>query len=106
MNRSRLEPLGVPGTGYELDEVASRNGPSALDRWLLKQIITKLGPDSAVRPVLWDQPDLAPRDGTVGVRFLDRKALWQTVVNPGLHFGDHYSAGRIEVRGRSEEHTS
>src|SRR5262245_13622568 len=76
MNRSRLEPLGVPEAGYELEEVASRNGPSSLDRWLLKQIITRLGPGSAVRATLWDEPDVAPRDGTVGVRFLDRKALW------------------------------
>src|SRR5690606_28250523 len=29
----------------------------------------------------------------------DRAALWQLVVNPDLHFGDLYSAGRIEVRG-------
>ena len=99
MNRSRLEPLGVPGADYELEDVPARHGPSAFDRWLLKQITTRLGPESAVRPVLWDQPDVAPRDGTVGVRFLDRKALWQVVLNPALHFGDHYSAGRIEVRG-------
>ena len=99
MNRSRLEPLGVPGTEYTLDDVPARHGPSALDRWLLKQITTRLGPESAVRASLWDGPDIAPRDGTVGVRFLDRKALWQVVLNPALHFGDHYSAGRIEVRG-------
>jgi cyclopropane-fatty-acyl-phospholipid synthase len=98
MNRSRLEPLGVPETAYGIEEARSRE-PSSLDRWLLKQITTRLGPDSAVRPTLWDEPDVAPRDGTVGVRFLDRKALWQVVVNPGLHFGDHYSAGRIQVRG-------
>ena len=99
MNRSRLEPLGVPGTEYALDDVPARHGPSALDRWLLKQITTRLGPESAVRASLWDGPDVTPRDGTVGVRFLDRKALWQVVLNPALHFGDHYSAGRIEVRG-------
>ena len=99
MNRSRLEPLGVPGTEYTLDDVPARHGPSALDRWLLKQITTRLGPESAVRASLWDGPDVTPRDGTVGVRFLDRKALWQVVLNPALHFGDHYSAGRIEVRG-------
>jgi len=99
MNRSRLEPLGVPGADYALDDVPARHGPSAFDRWLLKQITTRLGPGSAVRASLWDEPDVAPRDGTVGVRFLDRKALWQVVLNPALHFGDHYSAGRIEVRG-------
>jgi len=99
MDRSRLEPLGVPGADYELEDVPARHGPSAFDRWLLKQITTRLGPESAVRASLWDGPDVTPRDGTVGVRFLDRKALWQVVLNPALHFGDHYSAGRIEVRG-------
>ena len=99
MNRSRLEPLGVPGTEYELDEAASRHGPSSLDRWLLKQITTRLGQDSAVRLSLWDEPDVAPRDGVVRMRILDRKALWQVIVRPDLHFGDLYSAGRIEVRG-------
>ena len=99
MNRSRLEPLGVPGTEYDIEEAASRHGPSALDRWLLKQIVTRLGPESPVRATLWDTPDVAPRDGAVSVRILDRKALWQIVVNPALHFGDLYSAGRVQVRG-------
>ncbi|MDX1562400.1 MAG: cyclopropane-fatty-acyl-phospholipid synthase family protein, partial [Gammaproteobacteria bacterium] len=33
------------------------------------------------------------------VRFGDRGALWQTLINPGLHFGDLYSAGRIVIHG-------
>src|SRR5690606_20900116 len=33
------------------------------------------------------------------VRVLDSKALLQLVMNPELHFGDLYSAGRIDVRG-------
>ena len=61
MERSRLEPLGVPEAEYALDEAASRHGPSSLDRWLLNQIITKLGPDTPVRLSLWDEPDVAPQ---------------------------------------------
>jgi cyclopropane-fatty-acyl-phospholipid synthase len=99
MERSRLEPLGVPEADYALDEAASRHGPSSLDRWLLNQIVTKLGPDTPVRLSLWDEPDVAPRDGITRMRILDRKALWQLIVRPDLHFGDLYSAGRIEVRG-------
>jgi len=99
MNRSRLEPLGVPGSelGFNQPE-ASRHEPSGLDRWLVKQIVSKLGP-SPVRIELWDEPEVAARDGVVRLRILDRKALWQLVVNPDLHFGDLYSAGRIQVRG-------
>src|SRR5262245_6322860 len=82
MDRSRLEPLGVPEAEYELDEAASRHGPSSLDRWLLKQITTRLGADSAVRMSLWDEPDVAAREGITRMRILDRKALWQLIVRP------------------------
>ena len=44
MNRSRLEPLGVPESDYGFDEAAaSRHEPSGLDRWLVKQITSRLG---------------------------------------------------------------
>jgi cyclopropane-fatty-acyl-phospholipid synthase len=69
-----------------------------LDRWLIKQISSKLGP-SPVRIMLWDEADVPPREGAVHLRIMDRKALWQLVVNPDLHFGDLYSAGRVQVRG-------
>ena len=98
MNRSRLEPLGVRDDGFGYADAEARSQPNALDRWLLRTIITKLG-ESPVRVALWDEPDIAPRDGVVRLRILDRKALWMLVVNPDLHFGDLYSAGRIEVRG-------
>src|SRR5690606_23794999 len=101
MNRSRLEPLGVPNSGYAAESASeSRGAPSAFDRFLLKQIVDRVG-DARITVSLWDVPaeKLAPRDGEVAVRIADRKALLQLVVNPELHFGDLYSAGRIEVRG-------
>jgi cyclopropane-fatty-acyl-phospholipid synthase len=99
MNRTRLEPLGVPGSDYDLAEGAiERHEPSALDRWLARQITTNLG-DSPVRILLWDEADAPLRDGQVHLKVMDRKALWQLVVNPSLHFGDLYSAGRLQVRG-------
>ena len=98
MDRSRIEPLGVPDGGYGYAEPESRGQPNALDRWLLRTIKTKLG-ESPVKVTLWDEPDITPRDSTVRMRILDRKALWMLVVHPDLHFGDLYSAGRLEVRG-------
>ena len=101
MNRSRLEPLGVPESeyGYADDSAnAPRRAPSALDRWLVRQITNKLG-DSPVRVALWNDPDITPRDRSCVLRILDPQALWQLVVNPDLHFGDLYSAGRIDIRG-------
>lgn len=99
MNRGRLEPLGVPGTDVELKDPAARGAPSSLDRWLLRTMLAQLSPGTPVRGALWDEPDVTPRDSTVRIRILDRKALWMLAVNPDLHFGDLYSAGRIEVRG-------
>jgi cyclopropane-fatty-acyl-phospholipid synthase len=100
MNRSRLEPLGVPPTDVGFDEAsAARHEPTALDRWLVKQITSRLGGASPVRIELWDEHEGAARDGVVRMRILDRKALWQLLVNPDLHFGDLYSSGRIQVRG-------
>jgi cyclopropane-fatty-acyl-phospholipid synthase len=96
MDRGRLEPLGVPGSDLELSEAAA---PSALDRWVVRMLVKQLGPSTPVRIALWDEPDVAPRDGTVRVRILDRKALWMLAVHPDLHFGDLYSSGRLEVRG-------
>jgi len=99
MNRSRLEPLGVPPSDYGFKEAeAPQHEPTGLDRWLIKQITSRLG-SSPVRIGLWDEPDVAPREGTVRMRILDRKALWRLLVNPDLHFGDLYSSGRLQVRG-------
>ena len=100
MDRTRTEPLGVPGTDYRAIPAADvgRREPKGLDRWLVGQIVKRLG-KSPIRVALWDEPDVVPRDGTVVVRIHDRRALVQLVSHPDLHFGDLYSAGRIEVRG-------
>ena len=82
-----------------LNDTAARGTPSSLDRWLVRAIVNQLGANTPIRAVLWDEPDVTPRDGTVRVRIADRKALWMLAVNPDLNFGDLYSAGRIEVRG-------
>lgn len=104
MSRSRLEPLGVPSSGYTADSEperpAVRGRPSAADRWFVGQIAARLG-DAPVDLVLWETPSdkISPQEGRITVRIADRKALLQLLVNPELHFGDLYSAGRIEVHG-------
>jgi cyclopropane-fatty-acyl-phospholipid synthase len=100
MQRTRTQPLGVPGTDYHAipDVTTDRHSPKGIDRWLVGQIVKRLD-DSSIRVALWDEPDIAPREGTVVVRILDRKALFQLVTHTDLHFGDLYSSGRIEVRG-------
>jgi cyclopropane-fatty-acyl-phospholipid synthase len=102
MNRSRLEPLGVPNAGYEFDDSSldtqPRSAPTAVDRRLVTSLRGRFD-ESRIRIVLWDEPDAKPSAGQAIVKIGDRSALWQLLLNPGLHFGDLYSAGRIKVFG-------
>jgi cyclopropane-fatty-acyl-phospholipid synthase len=100
MNKNRLEPLGVPSGDYdfgsEFEQQARRTEPGRLDRWLIRKLRLRLG-DSRVAISLWDEP--VDKTAEAIVVFNDRGALWQTLVNPALHFGDLYSAGRISIHG-------
>ena len=102
MNRNRLEPLGVPNAGYEFAdsslETQPRSEPTAVDRRLLTSLRSRFD-ESRLRIVLWDEPDTKPAAGQAIVKICDRSALWQLLLNPGLHFGDLYSAGRVKVIG-------
>ena len=70
---------------------------SALDRWLLRTMMAAL-PRAGYEVVLWDGASVGERTG-LRVHIKDRPALRQLVRNPSLHFGDLYSAGRIDVEG-------
>jgi cyclopropane-fatty-acyl-phospholipid synthase len=102
LNKNRLEPLGVPHGNYdfgsEFEQQARRAEPSRLDRWLVAELRKRLG-ESPVGIALWDEDEPEHKDLKATVRFNDRGGLWQTLANPGLHFGDLYSAGRIAVHG-------
>jgi len=102
MNRSRLEPLGVPGSHYDCDDQAGkpgrRGGPSGLDRWILAKLTEHLD-SSRLRLVLWDEPVNPHSEDITTVRIGDSAALYQLLRYPELHFGDLYSAGRIDVDG-------
>jgi cyclopropane-fatty-acyl-phospholipid synthase len=102
MNRNRLEPLGVPNADYAFDDsdaqAGQRSEPTAFDRWLLSLLRSRLE-ETRVKVVLWDEPETKPAGNQAIVRICDRGALWQVLFNPGSHFGDLYSAGRIKVNG-------
>ena len=101
MNRNRMDPLGVPNVDYDFDdsrEPANRSEPNALDRWLVGQLRSRLG-ESRIALALWDEAETRYQDKAATVRFGDRSALWQVLMNPGLHFGDLYSAGRLKITG-------
>lgn len=88
-----------PGAVSPSREKRARSALSA-ERWLLRRLLRAAG-RPRVRFVLWDGTSIAEGAGrevaTVAVR--DRPALWRLLSDPSLHFGEMYSAGRLEVEG-------
>jgi cyclopropane-fatty-acyl-phospholipid synthase len=71
-----------------------------IDTWMVRTFLKTIG-DPALRVILWDGKEVAGDGSTpaVGILIRDRATLRRLLVNPLLHFGDDYSAGRIEVEG-------
>lgn len=71
-----------------------------LDRSLLRWLLEALG-NPAIRFVLWNGEEvyLSSERPVARVHIRDRAALMKLSVNPELHFGETYSAGRVEVEG-------
>ena len=67
------------------------------ERWLLRSLMAAL-PGAGYKVELWDGTSVGDDTG-LRVLIHDRGALWQVARDPGLHFGDLYSLGRIEVEG-------
>lgn len=73
---------------------------SALDRWMARKLLDLLG-QPPLAFVLWNGEDISPSGVVprVRVKMHDSEVLHQLLMNPALHFGDLYSAGRIEIEG-------
>lgn len=73
---------------------------TGLDAWLARKMMQAIG-EPPLRVVLWDGKEIERPAATtaVGMVIRDRAALWRLFTNPLLHFGDDYSAGRIETEG-------
>lgn len=71
-----------------------------IDVWLARKFLQAIGKPS-LRVILWDGKDISGAGSAAPVAMLirDRSALWRLLKNPLLHFGDDYSAGRIEIEG-------
>ena len=100
-NKSRLTALNIPvltGTGTGLFHDPSR--VSVLDRWMARKLHDLLG-YPPLDFVLWNGETIRAADmpSRNRLRFRDSEVLQKLLMNPALHFGDLYSAGRIEVEG-------
>ncbi|OGI48148.1 MAG: cyclopropane-fatty-acyl-phospholipid synthase [Candidatus Muproteobacteria bacterium RIFCSPHIGHO2_12_FULL_60_33] len=101
--KSKLTSLDIPAltggrSGIGLSPAPSR--VSVLGRWMAHKLLDLLG-DPPLTFVLWNGEKIPSVDkpSIARVHFRDSEVLQKLLVNPALHFGDLYSAGRIEVEG-------
>ena len=103
IQKSRLTSLNIPA----LTDRSTSAGPfpatsrvSVLDRWMARKLLDLLG-DPPLTFVLWNGEKIpsVDRPSVARLHFHNSEVLQKLLVNPALHFGDLYSAGRIEVEG-------
>ena len=73
---------------------------NALDRQTAKKILDFIG-HPPIQLVLWDGSEVSSGadEPIATLIFRDRASLYLTLLRPEIHWGDLYSAGRIEVEG-------
>ncbi len=106
MKKNRATPLRIPlmAGGYAADLTVEPGRVLAADRWLARRLLIAVG-----RPplslVLWNGEEIyaAPTRPALRAVLRDRGAFYKVLANRGLHFGDLYSVGRIEVEGNLVE---
>lgn len=98
MKTSKAGALSLPFSQRASKAPSAR--VSALDRLLAHKIIQLLNQPS-LGLVLWNGEEIALEGAKPHLRahVHDRDAFFALVRNPSLHFGDCYSAGRVEVDG-------
>lgn len=71
-----------------------------LDRWLVKKMVDVVG-NPPVRISLWDGIEVTPycENPAAVLVYRDRGALFKTIINPELHWGELYCNGRVEFKG-------
>ena len=99
MKNSRSGALGMPFPCRD-DRVNTGGMVYGIDVWLAHKFLRAIG-DPPLRVVLWDGAEIVHPSSTpaVGMVIRDRATLWRLLINPPLHFGDDYCAGRIEIEG-------
>jgi cyclopropane-fatty-acyl-phospholipid synthase len=103
MEKTRLSSLDIPAlTGGRADSTLPHTPSrvSALDRWMARKLLDLLG-NPPLTFVLWDGERVFSSDNlsVANLYFQDSDVLQKLLMNPALHFGDLYGAGRIEVEG-------
>lgn len=93
-------PLFAPLSTHRKKSPLFHKRVTWLDRWLVKKMLQVVG-DPPVRISLWDGNEITPYcEYPVAVLvYRDRGALFKTIINPELHWGDLYCTGRVVFEG-------
>lgn len=92
--------LGVP-YDYQAGKINTQLPPTAMEKAIMRLILRSLG-DPEIKVVMWDGEALDPTRDAPTMVLRERSALWRLLFYPTLHFGDDYSAGRIDIEGGLE----
>lgn len=99
MNISKTNTFSLPFRYWNSGTGNSKSKVYNVDRWLVRKFLQSLG-NPALRIVLWNGEEIGEAgSAAVGMQISDRAVLRRLLTNPLLHFGDDYSAGRINVEG-------
>lgn len=100
-NAPNLSELNRQGNAVDTAAVrADSSAVTSFDRWLARTLLRIVG-DPPFSIVLWDgqeiiAPNIVPQ---ARVRIDSRSAIYKLMIDPNLHFGDLYSAGRVDIEG-------
>jgi cyclopropane-fatty-acyl-phospholipid synthase len=103
IEKTRLSSLDIPAlSGARADAALPHTSSrvSVLDRWMARKLLDLLG-NPPLTFVLWDGEKIfsSENPSIATLHFHDSDVLQKLLMNPALHFGDLYGAGRIEVEG-------
>ncbi len=78
----------------------SRQLVTPLDRWIAKKMMAVVGNPPIVLK-LWDGVEVtSPRSQpVVRLQYHTRGAMFKTIINPELYFGDLYTSGQVSIAG-------
>lgn len=94
-NKRPLNQAPMSGRPKFLNSKSNR-----LDRWVARKMMEVVGnPPIIIR--LWDgvEVTLPVTNPVAELRYGSRQAMWKTIINPELYWGDLYSNGELEFDG-------
>jgi len=96
--KSQAYPVNLPET--PAGAASSRQFVTPLDRWISRKMMAVVG-DPPIVLKLWDGVEVtSPQSRPVArLQYHSRGAMFKTIMNPELYFGDLYASGQVSIAG-------